>query len=127
MEIAERFFAPSDLELLRRVPLGARREWFLRLWTLKESYIKARALGLALPLDQFWFVFRSRSKIEIEFGPGVIDTPSRWCFGERQPTPKHFLAVAVGAAQSGHWILDLVEDAIHIGRPDGPLERTPVR
>ena len=51
--IADRFFAPAEIAALRASHESQRRQRFFELWTLKESYIKARGLGLAIPLDQF--------------------------------------------------------------------------
>lgn len=54
--IADRFFAPTELEALHTLDNDdAFRQRFFHLWTLKESYIKARGDGLALPLDAFAF------------------------------------------------------------------------
>ncbi|MCR5576446.1 MAG: 4'-phosphopantetheinyl transferase superfamily protein [Oscillospiraceae bacterium] len=53
LALAPRFFHPEEaawlLSLLQREQKAA----FLRLWTLKESYIKALGLGLTLPLNEF--------------------------------------------------------------------------
>ena len=52
-KIAERFFHPSEKAWLRAQPEEERADAFLRLWTCKESFIKALGLGLNLPLDSF--------------------------------------------------------------------------
>jgi 4'-phosphopantetheinyl transferase len=111
-DIAARFFAPPEVEVLHRLPAAAQRDCFFRFWTLKESYIKARGLGLTLPLDQFWFVPGPGEAIAIDFGPGIVDTPSRWRFVERQPTPQHRLAVAVARQRDEAWELELIEHAM---------------
>jgi 4'-phosphopantetheinyl transferase len=52
----------------------------LRLWTLKEAYIKARGMGLALPLNTFSFLFGGAEGIRLELDPAVDDEPGRWRF-----------------------------------------------
>ena len=54
LRIAERRFAPEELDLLRATEDPTeRRALFFRLWTLKESFVKALGAGLSLPLDSF--------------------------------------------------------------------------
>lgn len=53
-EISERFFSKEENKYLRALPDDtARKDAFYRLWTLKESYIKANGAGLRMPLDSF--------------------------------------------------------------------------
>ena len=42
--------APPELAAWRALASGERLEWFYRLWTRKESYLKARGDGLGAPL-----------------------------------------------------------------------------
>ena len=51
--LAKRFFAPSECEAVNRVPPGERHRVFLRLWTLKEAYLKSVGAGLNTPLNRF--------------------------------------------------------------------------
>lgn len=53
MQIAERFFSPTESQFLSATPDDRRLNTFYRLWTLKESYIKAVGMGLSIPLDSF--------------------------------------------------------------------------
>lgn len=53
MKLAERFFAPQEVALLRAVEGDARREMFFAIWTLKEAVVKATGQGLSRALDSF--------------------------------------------------------------------------
>jgi 4'-phosphopantetheinyl transferase superfamily len=53
----------------------------LPLWTLKEAYIKARSVGLSLPLKKFSFMFGGVEGIRLELDPSLGTEPgSRWRF-----------------------------------------------
>lgn len=54
LRVAERFFCPSEYALIASQTAAERRnELFFRLWTLKESYVKASGRGLSMPFDSF--------------------------------------------------------------------------
>lgn len=48
--LADRFFSPAEAAYLKA---EGRETDFYRLWTLKESFVKAVGLGLSLPLKEF--------------------------------------------------------------------------
>jgi len=52
-EIAKHFFSPNESHRLLSVPPIARTEAFFNCWTRKEAFIKAKGIGMSLPLDQF--------------------------------------------------------------------------
>lgn len=51
--VASKFFAPREIAALEALPESLRRVGFFSCWTRKEAYIKARGLGLSMPLDSF--------------------------------------------------------------------------
>ena len=63
--------ALSDEERLSRT---------LSLWTLKEAYIKARGLGLSLPLQGISFAFEAQDEIRMNIHPSLNDDASNWRF-----------------------------------------------
>ena len=94
-DIADRFFAPREVADLRALPDGEQARAFFDYWTLKEAYIKARGMGLALPLAHFAFSLGSGRAPAIAFDPEIDDAPDTWQFVQAWPTAVHRLAVAI--------------------------------
>lgn len=90
--LAHRFFAPGEAAAVRTA-----RDFFT-FWTLKESYIKARGMGLSLPLDGFAFRLNGGGEPGITFTEKIDDDPAQWRFLTTQPTPAHMLAAAARSA-----------------------------
>lgn len=97
--IAEHYFSRREVAALHALPPEARPERFFTLWTLKEAYIKARGMGLALPLDGFSMLVDD-VPIGLAFEPSIADDPSRWHLEQRLLAPALAAAVCVerGAA-----------------------------
>lgn len=55
LEIADRFFSAKEIAHLQSLPKHRQTDRFFDFWTLKESFIKAVGLGLAIPLGDFSF------------------------------------------------------------------------
>ena len=53
LRIAGNLFTPAEARALRAFPAELRSEAFLRCWTRKEAYVKARGEGLLTPLASF--------------------------------------------------------------------------
>jgi len=92
LDIAERFFSPLEVAILRGAPWDQRPQTFFRLWTLKEALIKATGEGLSRELDSFSF---SLEPVSITFHPDNADESTKWKFIERRPTAQHLLAIAI--------------------------------
>lgn len=97
VSIADQYFSPTEVRELRAQHPEVQGHHFFRYWTLKESYIKARGLGLALPLDQFSFHWSNNDHIRITFNSQVADDPRNWRFALLDG-PSHMVAVS---AQTG--------------------------
>ena len=57
LDLSERFFSQEEHNWLLTMDVERRMDSFFKLWTLKESYIKAEGKGLSIPLNTFSFSF----------------------------------------------------------------------
>lgn len=113
LEIADQFFSPAEVTALHALPAEAQRRRFFEYWTLKESYIKARGMGLSLALNRFSFDVRDGEPIRISFDPCLADDPAAWQFALWRPTSRHVMALSVRRGPSPDLHIDV--------RPTVPL------
>ncbi len=97
--LASACFAPPEVTDVRDRPAESLRATFYSYWTLKEAYIKGRGMGLAIPLDSFWFDLTVEPPT-LECTERCADDPSQWQFRQMLPTDRHQLAIGVRAAPS---------------------------
>ncbi len=94
IELADRFFSRREATSLRAMPREHQCEHFFAYWTLKECYVKARGLGLTVPLNAFSFVLDD-TNIGIEFEQGLEDGVEHWRFALLRASSEHFIAVGI--------------------------------
>jgi 4'-phosphopantetheinyl transferase len=94
LEVAPRMFSPQELAQLEGLREEEKPERALRLWTLKEAYIKARGMGLALPLSKFSFLFEGEAKMRMAMDRNLGDRPARWKFSQMEHAG-HLIALMV--------------------------------
>ena|SRR5215469_12506975 len=99
LEIADRFFSPSEVVALRQLPDAKHAQRFFELWTLKEAYIKARGMGLSLGLSGFSFSPDEGPApvgATVQFDKDFDDKhPEAWDFRFFRPEENHLIATAV--------------------------------
>lgn len=110
LALAPTVFAPQELHDLAALPASEQAHRAVVLWTLKESYIKARGMGLALPLDGFAFRFDADDRVRLEVSPALGDDGDRWhCHTQ-------FLGghcISISGIHAG------IHSGIHLGGPPG--------
>ena len=61
LEIADHFFHPEEIQMIKNANEKEKKELFFRIWVLKESYIKAIGKGLKMPLKDFRICFENNN------------------------------------------------------------------
>ena len=103
-EVARQLFAPTEFADFQEESQAGRVEAFFDVWTLKEAYIKAVGLGVALPLKDFAF---TREPLRISFAPTLDDAPSRWLFRRFRPEPDVAMALAARRGSGAEPVVNL--------------------
>lgn len=89
------YFSESEIAGLARLPEDQQKQRFFDYWTLKEAYIKARGLGLAIPLSKFSFQFEADRLSGFETHPDLEDDAANWQFWRLPMAERYRIAVAV--------------------------------
>lgn len=76
LELAEKFFCRSEYDYIVRQSKKEQAAAFYRLWTLKESFLKATGLGLKLPLNHFCIRIEEEIQVEQQINK------KKYCFKE---------------------------------------------
>jgi 4'-phosphopantetheinyl transferase len=95
IDVADRFFAPQEVVELAAAPPPRQQYRFFEYWTFKEAYIKARGMGLSLPLDMFSFHYPNDRTVELAIRPELADEPARWQLWQFRPRPEYLVALCV--------------------------------
>lgn len=78
-DIAKRFFADAEYKYLNSIPVEKQKQVFYDIWSLKESYIKYKGMGLSMPLDSFEFHFEEE-EVFVYGEDGEIPFAKRYTF-----------------------------------------------
>lgn len=92
LDLAERSFAPKEVDLLHAIPASDLPEALFAIWTLKEACIKAMGRGLSVPLDAFALTL---DPLAVDFSASLGENPARWMLRRMAPTRTHVLALAL--------------------------------
>jgi len=84
MDIAARFFHPSELDWLRAQPEAERTAVFVRLWCAKEAVLKAHGQGVSFGLEKLVFGEREGGLQLIDCAED-LGSPGEWHLREWQP------------------------------------------
>lgn len=96
--LADRYFSEPEIAYLKtKTTEASRRDAFLRVWTLKESFIKAIGTGLQTPLADFAFENIDSDNPSIRMLDPKLDSDRAWNFFSVQPRPGFIAAVAISS------------------------------
>lgn len=96
--LARRYFAPPEVDYVWNQGDEERRHLaFLRVWTLKESFIKAIGTGLTMPLADFTFEQIDTPTPQVRMLHNDSSLAGGWQFLSFSPAPGYIAAVAVRA------------------------------
>jgi 4'-phosphopantetheinyl transferase len=94
--VVTRYCSPREIEDIEAA--GSRwHDRFLVHWTLKEAYLKARGLGVAVTLADITCEAIDTDP-RIAFSGSLSGTDDRWAFHLARPTDQHIVAVAACAS-----------------------------
>ncbi len=103
-DIAERFFAPREVDALFALPDEQHTEAFFRCWTRKEAYIKAKGAGLAIPLASFAVSLAPEDPAELLWVKDNSAESKRWNLTTLDPDPTFAACIATeGKPQEVHF------------------------
>ncbi|MEO8971993.1 MAG: 4'-phosphopantetheinyl transferase superfamily protein [Ktedonobacteraceae bacterium] len=93
--LAKHSFSPSEYAVIGDLPADLKQEAFFNCWTRKEAYIKARGMGLSLPLDLFDVSLKPGEPAALLDSRENAQEVARWTFQAMTMPPEYVGALAV--------------------------------
>lgn len=91
--LSARYLSLAERAWLEAHEPADRRQAFLKVWTLKEAYLKALGLGISVPLSALTFSWGE--SIRLECAEPAMQALDHWVFDQRILPSGHLLAVAL--------------------------------
>ena len=91
--VSRRVFTEAERAAMLALPDEQQAERFYQLWTLKESFIKAKGKGFAMPLSKFGFVMGNNGSLEFACDPALDPDATRWSFSTTWTDSGHVVSV----------------------------------
>ncbi|VAH01476.1 unnamed protein product [Triticum turgidum subsp. durum] len=102
LSLARRYFTPSEVDSLAEISdSDAQRKEFLKLWTLKEAYVKALGMGFSgAPFSTFSIMLETSKGIRISktsntSRPGCDHLSENWLFTLAELNSSHYMSVCI--------------------------------
>lgn len=115
--IAERFFSPPEVSVLRALPPDAQPSAFLACWTRKEAFIKARGDGLSLALDSFDVTLSPDVPAALVRTAWCGEEPGQWSMEDLSDSKAGYVAAVAMRGNGWHVVERQIEDTIEGGMP----------
>lgn len=87
-ELAQRWFAPREAQVLAALPEAAQQVAFLRLWTCKEAVLKCSGLGIGVGLQRIEFELSAQAQV------CAVRADAGWQLLALEPDAAHLGALA---------------------------------
>ena len=97
-DVAKSYFAPDEAADVTEMSDELQQHRMFEYWTLKESYIKARGMGLSIPLDQFSFARSRGGVVEMTTAPELEDNALNWRFWQLELRDEYLAALCARRA-----------------------------
>jgi 4'-phosphopantetheinyl transferase len=93
--LAERYFSPREVTILRELPDDQRERAFFHAWTRKEAFLKARGVGLSYGLERVEVTLGPREAPQLVRVDGEERQARSWSLHNLEPAPGFVGALAL--------------------------------
>ncbi|PNT66960.1 uncharacterized protein LOC100824512 isoform X2 [Brachypodium distachyon] len=101
LALARRYFTASEVDYLAEISdLDAQRKEFIKLWTLKEAYVKALGRGFSgAPFNRFSIMLETSQRIQVSKASNACNDSDHlsenWQFALAELNSSHYMAVCI--------------------------------
>ncbi len=95
--VSRRVFTEGERTAMLALPAEHQAERFYQLWTLKESFIKAKGKGFAMPLSKFAFTISEDGSIGFTCDESLDPDATKWSYSTTWAESGHVVSVCANA------------------------------